>query len=305
VTVSCRGDADAGGKAGAEGIDVSVLGPLEASIAGVSIVPSARKTRRLLALLAVNPDSVVTTARISEELWDDDPPRSATTTLQTYVMQLRNAMAAALAGQADDTATKRLLRRCGTGYLLTVGHGSCDVVDFGRLVSAGTLKAKEGELFEASELLQRALDLWRGGALIDVSRGPVLEAEVVRLEQLRRSALERRIQIDLAIGRHHAAADELSGLALTDLTNESLHGHLMLALHRCGRRADALHAFRRLREAMLDELGLEPSPWLHRLQRAILDADPALDAGDQWGGAGLTDIRVTSVADSVMAAVGG
>jgi SARP family transcriptional regulator, regulator of embCAB operon len=265
-----------------EGIEVSVLGSLHVSVAGSSIVPSARKTRSLLALLAINPDRVVTTARISEELWGEDPPRSASTTLQTYVMQLRNAIAASPAGRADDTATKRLLRRCGTGYQLNVGRGHCDVVDFGRLVSAGTRKAQDGELYAAADLLQRGLDLWRGSALVDVALGPVLDAEVVRLEQLRRSALERRIQIDLAIGRHHSAADELSGLALADLTNESVHGHLMLALHRCGRRAHALHAFHRLRTAMLAELGLEPSPWLHRLQQAILDADPTLDVGDHY-----------------------
>lgn len=280
----------------AETLEVSVLGPLEVSLSGCSIVPTARKTRRLLGLLALNLDSVVTTARISEELWDDDPPRSASTTLQTYVMQLRNAITAAPAGGGDAAMAKRILRRCGTGYLLSAEEVRSDVADFDRLVCAGSAKAKGGELFAAAELLQQALDLWRGDALIDVTQGPVLEAEVLRLEQLRRSALERRISIDLAIGRHHAAAEELSGLALSDLTNESVHGHLMLALHRCGRRADALHAFRRLRMAMLEEIGLEPSPWLHRLQRAILDADAALDVGDQWDVAGLTDTRVRAVA---------
>lgn len=291
-----------------ESLEVSVLGPLEVSISGRSIVPTARKTRRLLALLALNLDAVVTTARISEELWDEDPPRSASTTLQTYVMQLRNAIADAIAASAESSAAgpvtgpvaaaaaKRILRRCGTGYLLSAEVVRCDVVDFGRLVSDGTAKAKEGQVDAAAELFARAFDLWRGEALVDVSKGPVLEAEVLRLEQVRRSALERRISIDLAIGRHHAAAEELSGLALTDLTNESVHGHLMLALHRCGRRAEALHAFRRLRTAMLDEICLEPSPWLHRLQRAILDADVTLDAGDTWDCAGLTDTRVRAVA---------
>ena len=262
-------------------MDISVLGPMEISIGGRSLVPTARKTRSLLALLALNSGRMVSTARIREELWGDEPPRSASTTLQTYVMQLRNALAEAAVDQPD--AGRQLLQTCGNGYALNPGRdGRSDLVDFERQVTAASRRLEDGDLYAASTLMRDALELWHGTALADVQCGRVLDGEVVRLEQRRRSVQERRIQIDLTIGRHHDVVDELAQLALQDRTDEGVHGHLMLALHRCGRRAHALHAFHQLRSAMLDELGLEPSPRLHQLQRAILDADPELETGGHF-----------------------
>jgi|GEM_PF-637162 len=262
-------------------MDIAVLGPMEISISGRSLVPTARKTRSLLALLALNSGRMISTSRIREELWGDEPPRSASTTLQTYVMQLRNALAEAAADQPE--AGRQLLQTCGNGYALNPGRdGRSDLVDFERQVTAANRRLEDGDLYAASILLRDALELWRGTALADVQCGRVLEAEVVRLEQRRRSVQERRIQIDLTIGRHHDVVDELAQLALQDRTDEGVHGHLMLALHRCGRRAHALHAFHQLRAAMLDELGLEPSPKLHQLQRAILEADPELETGGHF-----------------------
>ena len=265
-------------------VDISVLGPMEISIGGVSVVPTARKTRSLLALLAVNSGRIMTTSRIREELWAEDPPRSASTTLQTYVMQLRNAFAAAAAGQPDNG--RQLLETCGNGYLLNTGRGRSDLVEFDRQVAAGNRKVEDGDLFAASNLIRGALDMWRGPALVDVHRGSVLDAEVVRLEQRRRSVQERRIQIDLSVGRHYDVVDELAQLAFDDRTDEGVHGHLMLALYRCGRRAHALRTFHQLRDAMLDELGLEPSPRLQRLQRAVLEADADLDTGSHFSNTG-------------------
>jgi len=262
-------------------MDIAVLGPMEISIGGRSLVPTARKTRSLLALLALNSGRMISTARIQEELWGDEPPRSASTTLQTYVMQLRNALADAAVDQRD--TGRRMLQTRGNGYALNPGHnGRSDLVDFERQVTAANRRLEDGDLHAASTLIRDALELWRGTTLADVQCGRVLDAEVVRLEQRRRSLQDRRIQIDLTIGRHHDVVDELAQLALQDRTDEGVHSHLMLALHRCGRRAHALHAFHQLRAAMLDELGLQPSPKLHRLQRAILEADPELETGGHF-----------------------
>jgi len=173
-----------------------------------------------------------------------------------------------------------MLQTGGNGYALNpVSGGRSDLADFERQVTAANRRLEDGDLCAASTLIRDALELWRGTAVADVQCGRVPDAEVVRLDQRRRSVQERRIQIDLTIGRHHDVVDELAQLAVLDRTDEGVHGHLMLALHRCGRRAHALHAFHQLRSAVLDELGLEPSPKLHQLQRAILEADPELETG--------------------------
>lgn len=260
-------------------VDISILGPMAVSVGGVSVVPTAPKARSLLALLALQPGRVVTISRIRDELWGDHPPRSASTTLQTYVMQLRNAFDAA--APHIKGAGKLLLQTCGNGYLLTVGGGRSDLDEFEGRVSASGRRIEVGDLWNASRLVRESLEMWRGSPFIDVQRGRVLDAEAVRLQQRRRSVRERGIQIDLAMGRHHDVIDDLSALALEDRTDEGIHAHLMLALHRCGRRAHALRVFGRLRTAMLDELGLEPSAGVQQLQRAILAADSGLDDGSQ------------------------
>lgn len=258
---------------------VKVLGPLHVAIDEASVVPTARKTRSLLALLALNAGTLVTTNKISEELWEQHPPRSASTTLQTYVMQLRNRLGKEMPkeGKPDIATAKRILVTAGNGYQLQLGDGTCDVLEFERLARRGSRMIDAGDHLTAAATLHSALALWSGPALVDVHLGPVLQAEVLRLEQRRRSVLERRIQLDLILGRHHAILDELNQLASLDPTHESLHGQLMLALYRCGRRAHALEVFHRIRSVMREQLGLEPSPWLHRLQQEVLSARTDLD----------------------------
>ncbi|MFI6348044.1 BTAD domain-containing putative transcriptional regulator [Streptomyces sp. NPDC050560] len=260
---------------------IGVLGSLQISINGLSIVPTAPKPRALLALLALNADRVVTSHTITDELWGATPPKSASTTLQTYVLQLRRGIARETPAHAPDIGrAKRVLATCGNGYLLDSEGGECDVAEFDRLASEGMRTAEKGDRLFASELLRRAADVWHGEVLVDVQAGPVLETEILRLKERRRIVVESRVEIDLSLGRHNSVVDELSALAVRDRTHEGLHGQLMLALYRCGRRTHALQVFQRLRSSLLDELGLEPSPWLHRLQQMILDTDPALDNGD-------------------------
>ena len=257
-------------------MDVKVLGPLCIEEQGSSIVPSASKPSHVLALLALRADRVVTVPTLVEELWGVEAPRSAATTLQTYVLQLRRLIGAALAGEPGRVAKDVLVTRHG-GYLLEVQPGRIDADEFTQLATAGRQAHEAGDDHAASDLLNRALDLWRGPALLDVRAGRVLELDVLGLEEGRMGALERRIEADLRLGRHSALIGELRVLVARYPMHENLCMQLMLAFYRCGSAWRALEAFHGLRNTLNRELGLEPSGRVHRLQQAILRSDPALD----------------------------
>lgn len=255
---------------------IELLGPLSVHLNGAPVMPSAAKPRQILALLALNAGRVVTVSTLAEEIWGEDPPPSAATTLQTYILQLRNRIASAMAPGQDP---KEVLRTRHCSYVLQSPVGRSDVEEFGRLSRAGRAAAENGDHRLASELLGRALALWRGPALVDVPMGPVLELEAASLEETRLGVLERRIEADLALGRHADMLGELSTLAARHPTNENFYAHLMTALYRSGHVGRALQTFQRLRSVLRDELGIEPCPRLQRLQHAVLSRDPYLDAG--------------------------
>lgn len=248
-------------------MEINVLGPLTAHERGVSIVPSAAKPRQLLALLALHADRVVTVPTLMEEIWGESIPRSAATTLQTYILQLRRRIAASL--EPGRHAKDVLVTRHG-GYVLRVRPGRLDYEEFDRLVAAGRRALEAGDDRTASEQLGRALSLWRGPALVDVRVGSVLELEVLRMEESRMAALERRIEADLRLGRHGELIPELQVLAARHPLHENFCGQLMVALHRAGNSWRALEAYQRLRGTLVSELGLEPSPRLQRIQQAVL-----------------------------------
>jgi SARP family transcriptional regulator, regulator of embCAB operon len=239
-------------------ISIQLLGPLSASLGARTVTPNAAKQREILALLALNAGRIVTVSTVIEELWGDHPPRSSATTLQTYIFHLRSSLAV-------DTPRERVasefLRTRHSGYQLEC---STDVEE------AGDPQA-------VSELLGRALDLWRGPALVDVRQGRILETEAASLEETRLGVLERRIQADLALHRHGDILGELTMLAAQHPMNENFRGFLMIALYRAGHVARALDAFQQLRTILDDELGIDPSPWIRRLQQAILSGDPTED----------------------------
>jgi DNA-binding SARP family transcriptional activator len=257
-------------------LTIGLLGPLSARRNGESVAPSAAKQRQVLALLALNAGRVVTVSTLIEELWGDNRPRSYSTTLQTYILQLRNAVAAAA---PNDSAARRALGTRHCGYLLEEGSCQTDVEEFTRLARSGRAAAERGDARAASELLDRALKLWRGPALVDVRMGRVLELEVTSLEETRLGALERRIEADLALGRHADLLGELTLAAARSPMNENLCAFLMIALYRSGHVGRSLEAFHRLRSVLHEELGVEPCPRLQRLQMAILSGDPALESG--------------------------
>ncbi|MEV6923321.1 AfsR/SARP family transcriptional regulator [Dactylosporangium sp. NPDC051485] len=257
-------------------MDVRVLGSFQARINGRDVTPSAAKPRAVLALLALHEDQVVPVAVLTEELWGATPPRSASTTLQTYVMQLRRSIAQALRPDAGYTS-KDVLRTEYSGYALNRHGGRLDSADYTRCLNYANLAMQHNDLKAACGRFAECLRLWRGPALVDVKLGSRLSVEATRLEESRLSALERRIECDLALGMHHMVLSELTALTSQQSMHEGLHRQLMIALYRSGRRSHALNVFLRLRTVLNTELGVEPSAQLQRLQRAILDADPDLE----------------------------
>jgi DNA-binding SARP family transcriptional activator len=258
-------------------LSIGLLGPLAASIGDTPVTPSAPKQRQVLALLALYAGRVVTVSTLVEELWGDRPPRSYPTTLQTYIFQLRKSLSAALSGAAGGPEGRSLLMTSHSGYLL---DRDCrvDVTEFERFAQAGRAAAEAGDYRAASRQLSRALQVWRGPALVDVPTGSVLEIEAASLEETRLGVLERRIAADLALDRHGDILGELTLNVAKNPMNEILTGFLMIALYRSGHVARSLEVFQQLRSVLMTELGIEPCTKMRRLQAAILTGDPILES---------------------------
>ena len=255
-----------------------VLGPLRATLDGVSIVPTAPMARRVLALLVLDQGRVVRIGTIERELWGADPPRSAATSVQNQVMRIRRAMdgSSPPTGAARSTVARELLTTEPTGYRLEAPEGQFDIESYRLLVGQAEQAECVGQLTQASAVLKSALALWHDTPLSDLATGSVLQARVLRLEEERRSGLLRRISLDLRMRRHSEIIGELRELTGLDPYDELLHEYLMFALYFSGRRNDALSTYQGFRTALAEGVGLEPSPRLRELQQAILMADDTL-----------------------------
>jgi DNA-binding SARP family transcriptional activator len=242
-----------------------VLGPLEALADGKPAKLGGSRPRAVLAVLLLHSGQVVSASRLIDEVWAEDPPGTAANVLQGYVSQLRKEL-------GRDTIETRE-----PGYLLRVDHETLDLHRFERLASEGTELFERGLAEDAAVLLREALALWRGPALADIANEGALRQAAARLDELRLVALERRIEADLACGRHTELVGELEALAAEYPLRERPRALQMLALYRCGRQADALAAYRVARATLVDELGIEPGAQLQELERAILQHDPSLD----------------------------
>ena len=237
----------------------SLLGPLTAAVDGTPIELGGQKRRALLAALLLKADGVVTRDDLIDALWGEDPPDTARNTLQVYVSQLRKLL------------PEGLLETTPAGHRLAIDPGAVDVFEFERLTQAGRSALTIGDAAGAAETLRRALDLWRG------SPTDLPQLEVLRLEELRLTALEDRTDAELALGRHVQLVGELERLVAEQPLRERVRGQLMLALYRSGRQADALAVYQRARRTLVEELGIEPGESLRKLERAILEQDPALN----------------------------
>jgi SARP family transcriptional regulator, regulator of embCAB operon len=256
-------------------MQINVLGPLEAHVNGRSITPSAGKHRQVLALLALHAGEVVSGRVLLEELWGSAPPETSQQTLQTYILHLRQRISDGLDTSKADVA-KTVLVTHHTGYSMPLRSVDLDASEYELLAKKGRREMARKDYQAASDTLRRALDMWRGPTLVDVQTGHPLGVHVNRLEENRLGVLEDCMDADLFLGRHHILLSELAELTARYPMNERLCAQYMLAQYRSGRQWRALEIFWNLRNTMVDELGLEPSDWIQRLQRAILSSDPAL-----------------------------
>jgi DNA-binding SARP family transcriptional activator len=234
-------------------MEFRILGPLEVSAEDGRNLDLVGKQRTLLAILLLNANEAVSTDRLIEDLWESHPPETAAKALQVYVSQLRKLLG------------KDRLQTRAPGYLLRVDPDELDVTRFQRLHHGGKL--------------EEALALWRGPALSDFAQERFAQTEIARLEELRLACVEERIDRELDEGRHAELVGELEALAAEHPVREHLRAQLMLALYRSRRQAEALEVYQAARRALVDELGIEPSPELQELERRILRQDPTLDVG--------------------------
>jgi DNA-binding SARP family transcriptional activator len=254
-------------------VDFRLLGPLEVVRDGRPVTLGGRKPRALLAILLLHANEVVSADRLIDALWGEAPPGAAGNTLQAHVSQLRKAL-----DGKDGTASNGRIRTQRPGYVIHVHPEELDLARFEDLVDRGRRALADCELEVAAGLLQEALGLWRGPPLAEFAYEPFAEHEIARLQELRLVALEERIEADLSAGSHRRLVPELEQLTAEHPLRERLRGQLILALYRAGRQADALRVYQETRRALVDELGIEPSPALQQLERAILVQDPALEA---------------------------
>jgi DNA-binding SARP family transcriptional activator len=249
-----------------------LLGPLEVVGSDGRIVPiRSGKQRALLALLLLNANRVVSADRLIDDLWDEDPPATAAKSVQVHVSQLRKALRAEHASSNGHVVVTQ-----GHGYVLHAEPGDLDVIQFERALADAQRHLSRDDHARAEVRARKALALWRGPALADFTYESFAQSEIARLDELRLAALETSVEARLGLGEHARLVSELEVLVADHPLQERFCGQLMLALYRCGRQAEALAAYRRAERTFRDELGLEPTPALRRLEQRILAQDPDL-----------------------------
>lgn len=264
-------------------VEFKILGQLEVLSEGNRLDVGGPKQRAVLGLLVIEANRVVPIDRLVDQLWAGHPPARAIGTLQAYVSNLRRALEPRR--PAGTPAT--VLVTYPPGYVLRVDPASVDAVRFEQLAEEGRRSLDGGDAEAGEDLLARALALWRGPALADFVYEPFAAAEAARLEELRLSALEDRLDAMLGLGRHHAVVADLEHLVATHPLRERLRGQLMLALYRSGRQAEALRCYDAGRRMLGEELGIEPSRALKELEERILAHDGALEWRPPPGVAGV------------------
>ncbi|MEU2510699.1 AfsR/SARP family transcriptional regulator [Streptomyces syringium] len=224
---------------------------------------SRSKVSQLIGLLLVQNGETVSVDTLIEELWGENAPRSALTTLQTYIYHARKIFAGMPGGE-------HVLVTRPAGYVIQVPDDAIDVAVFERLVQRARRLLDDDRPEEAMGCLDEARALWRGPVLVGMMIGSVLEAHLTYINELRFSATHLHIEASQRLGRHQEIIPQLRLLVAENPLNESLHAQLIKALDKCGRRAEALQAYRNLWRILDAELGVEPAPELQLLQHELL-----------------------------------
>jgi len=244
--------------------DFRILGPLEVSDETGPLLLGGLKQRAVLAMLLLEPGRIVSVDRLIDALWGEEPPRTATTSLQNFISQLRK------------TLGPEVLETKPPGYRLRVRPGELDLDRFRVTVES----ARGADPSTRAEKLRHALALWRGPALADLSYESFAQPHIAHLEELRMATLEERVDADLALAAPSELVGELEGLVEEFPMRERLRGHYMLALYRAGRQAEALQVYADGRRILVEQLGIEPSRDLQQLHGAILRQESGLQAPD-------------------------
>jgi DNA-binding SARP family transcriptional activator len=256
----------------AEGWRLSLLGPLEARCGGVVVPIRSASQRVVLAVLALAGGEPVTVDRLTECLWDEQPPSSARNTVQNFILRLRRSLRA-----GEEPCP---LVSTPAGYRLTVDAEAVDVHGFESLLRSARSQVAAGGVRSAAGLMDEALGMWRGDPLTDVA-SEVLHREVVPgLAEARVAAQEQRFDLNLRLGRHQEVATDLIAHTTRYPLRERGWAQLMLALYRCGRTAEALGTYQKAGQVLAEELGVDPGPDLRRLHQALLTEDPDLALAD-------------------------
>jgi predicted ATPase/DNA-binding SARP family transcriptional activator len=241
-----------------------ILGPVAAEADGGPVRLGGPRQRALVALLLVHANEVVSRDSIIDSLWPDKPPAAAARSLEVAVSTLRRAL-----GASSPIETRP------PGYRLALQPDALDARCFERLADEGRAALEAGDAARATSLFDDALALWQGPALADVAGEPFARTEALRLDELRGDVRENRLAAALELGETPVA--ELEALVREEPLRERPRSLLMLALYRAGRQADALELYRETRSLFVEELGIEPSPSLQRLERAILAHERSLE----------------------------
>jgi DNA-binding SARP family transcriptional activator len=264
-------------------IEFRILGPLEVVQDEAPLALGGQKQRALLGLLLMRVGEVIAQDRLIDQLWGEQPPKTATTSLQNLVSQLRKLLG------PDVLATRP------PGYVLQIGAESLDLGRFERLVAA----SRTDEAAERAAKLREALALWRGAPLADLAFETFAQNEIRRLEELRLEAIEERIDADLELGEGSSLVSELEALVSQLPLRERLRAQLMLALYRSGRQAEALDVYHAGRAALSEQLGIDPGTELQQLYGRILRQESVLAPGSSTGD--LVDDHYADVVKALLA----
>ncbi|GHJ42818.1 hypothetical protein Cs7R123_01600 [Catellatospora sp. TT07R-123] len=249
-------------------MEFGLLGPLLVHDGTVEVMVPAAQQRTLLAALLLRLRQVVPAQELSASIHGAEAPERDRASLHSAVNRLRHRLGPAIRARIQTRPT---------GYLIDIADDELDLRRFAMLYDQGRAAADLGDWAAAADAFQQALGLWRGDPLADIDSPRLLRRHRDHPAEVRVQLLEWRVEADLRLGRHEQLTAELPLLTAEHALRERFHGQLMLALYRCGRRAEALAAFRSVRDMLTDELGVDPGHALQRLHRQILAGDPALD----------------------------